>query len=211
MGADRQESVGRGGPPAAPADPSAAHEVTGLLRAWGEGSLEARDRLLPLIYRDLRRRAAARLRHERPGHTLQPTALVNEAYLRLVEQQRVVWHDRAHFFAVAAQMMRRILVDYARSRARGKRPGGAVRVTLDDRIGAQKPFDAELLEIDRALDELAALDERQAQIVELRYFGGLTDDEVAAALGISRSTVTREWQIARGWLYRRITTGRRPT
>jgi RNA polymerase sigma factor (TIGR02999 family) len=211
MGADHPESAGREGPPAAPGDSSAAHQVTGLLQAWGRGSLEARDRLLPLIYRDLRRRAAARLRHERPGHTLQPTALVNEAYMRLVDQQRVVWHDRAHFFAVAAQMMRRILVDYARSRARAKRPGGAVRVTLDDRIGAEKPFDAELLEIDRALDELAALDERQGRIVELRYFGGLTDDEVAAVLGISRSTVTREWQIARGWLYRRITTGRRPT
>ena len=183
-------------------------DVTGLLRAWGLGDLAARDRLMPLVYAELRRQAAGYIRRERVDHTLQPTALVNEAYMRLVGQERVVWHDRAHFFGVAAQMMRRILVDYARGRGREKRFGGAVRVELDDRIGAAAPRDCELLVVDCALTELQAIDSRQAQIVELRYFGGLTDDEVAEALDISRSTVTREWRIAKGWLYRRIVTGR---
>lgn len=183
-------------------------DATGLLRAWAVGDLDARDQLLSLLYADLRRRAAAHLRRERADHTLQPTALVHEAFLRLVGQERVVWQDRAHFLGVAAQMMRRVLVDYARGRGRAKRLGNAVKVTLDDRIGALEPFACELLLIDQALTELATLDPRQGQIVELRYFGGLTDGEVARTLGISRSTVTREWQIARGWLYRRITTGR---
>jgi RNA polymerase sigma-70 factor, ECF subfamily len=183
-------------------------EATGLLRAWGRGDLHARDRLLRLVYIDLRRRAAAYLRRERADHTLQPTALVHEAFLRLAGQERIVWQDRAHFLGVAAQMMRRVLVDYARGRGRTKRLGAAVKVTLDDRVGAVAPFNCELLLIDRALADLAALDSRQAQIVELRYFGGLTDGEIARMLRISRSTVTREWQIARGWLYRRITTGR---
>jgi RNA polymerase sigma-70 factor, ECF subfamily len=183
-------------------------EATGLLRAWGRGDLRARDQLLPLVYTALRRRAAAYLRRERADHTLQPTALVHEAYLRLVEQERVVWQDRAHFLGVAAQMMRRILVDYARRRGRAKRFGAAMKVPLDDRLGAAAPLNCELLLIDHVLTELTALDPRQGQIVELRYFGGLTDGEVAEALGISRSTVTREWQIAKGWLYRRITSGR---
>jgi RNA polymerase sigma factor (TIGR02999 family) len=181
-------------------------EVTGLLRAWGEGDLVARDRLMPLVYTELRRRAATYIRRERIDHTLQPTALVNEAYLRLVGQERVVWQDRAHFFGIAAQMMRRILVDYARGRGRAKRFAAAIRVELDDRIPAAEPRDCELLLIDRALTELTAVDPRQGQIVELRYFGGLDEGEVAAALGVSRSTVTREWRIAKGWLYRRITT-----
>jgi RNA polymerase sigma factor (TIGR02999 family) len=186
-------------------------EVTGLLRAWGLGDIPARDRLLPLVYAELRRTAATYLRRERAGHTLQPTALVHEAYLRLVGQERVLWQDRAHFFGIAAQMMRRVLVDYARGRGRAKRFGGAVRVILDDQMAAAEPVDCELLLIDRALTELSALDPRQGQIVELRYFGGLTDEEVAASLGVSRSTVTREWRIAKGWLYRRITTrGDRP-
>ena len=182
-------------------------EVTGLLRAWGEGDLDARDRLMALVYAELRRRAATYIRRERIDHTLQPTALVNEAYLRLMGQERVVWQDRAHFFAIAAQMMRRILVDYARGRGRAKRFAAAIRVDLDDRIAAAESRDCELLLVDRALTELTAIDPRQGQIVELRYFGGLNDDEVAEALGVSRSTITREWRIAKGWLYRRITSG----
>jgi RNA polymerase sigma-70 factor, ECF subfamily len=163
---------------------------------------------MPLVYAELRRLAARYLRRERPGHSLQPTALVHEAYLRLVGQERVVWQNRAHFFGIAAQMMRRILVDHARGRRRGKRFGDAVRVTLDDRVATVSAPDCELLLLDLALDELTAIDPRQGQIVELRYFGGLSESEIAKVLAISRSTVTREWQIARGWLFRRVTTGR---
>jgi RNA polymerase sigma-70 factor, ECF subfamily len=208
MQTERPPSVNRialprsrqGGPPGG--------EVTDLLRAWGRGDLQARDRLVPLVYAALRRRAAAYLRRERADHTLQPTALVHEAYLRLVGQERVIWQNRAHFLGVAAQMMRRILVDHARGRSRDKRPDAALRVTLDDRVGAAGPRECELLLVDLALTELATLDPRQGRIVELRYFGGLTDEEVAEVLGVSRSTVTREWRIAKGWLYRRMTTGR---
>jgi RNA polymerase sigma factor (TIGR02999 family) len=163
---------------------------------------------MPLVYKELRRRAAAYLRRERSDHTLQPTALVHEAYLRLVGQERVVWQNRAHFYGVAAQMMRRILVDHARGHHRGKRFGDRLKVTLDERVGAAASPDCNLLLLDQALDELTAIDARQGQIVELRYFGGLSESEVAGVLAISRSTVTREWQIARGWLFRRVTTGR---
>ena len=162
---------------------------------------------MPLVYRDLRRRAAAYLRGERADHTLQPTALVHEAYVRLVGQERVTWQNRAHFFGVAAQMMRRVLVDHARRHQAAKRPGVDVKVTLDDQIGATQPRDCEILLLDQALSDLAGIDARQAQIVELRYFGGMSEQEVAAALALSRATVTREWQIARGWLYRRMTGG----
>jgi len=181
--------------------------VSGLLRAWGKGDPSAREKLMPLIYEELRRRAASYLRRERTDHTLQPTALVNEAYLRLVGQERVVWRNRSHFYGVAAQMMRRILVDHARGHRRGKRFGAAIRVPLDEQASTTEPRDCELLLLDRALDELAAIDSQQAQIVELRYFGGMTESEVANVLNVSRSTVTREWLIARGWLYRRVTTG----
>ena len=189
---------------------AAAGAVTSLLRAWGQGDLRARETLMPLVYRELRRQATVYLRRERADHTLQPTALVHEAYLRLVGQERVVWQSRAHFYGIAAQMMRRILVDHARGHRRGKRFGVAVRVPLDDRIGAAEPPDVDLLLLDQALDELTAIDLRQGRIVELRYFGGLSEDEVADVLAISRSTVTREWQIAKGWLFRRVTNGRIP-
>lgn len=182
-------------------------ELTGLLRAWGGGDLDARDELLPLVYDELRRRAAAYLRRERADHTLQPTALIHEAYLRLVGQQRVAWQNRAQFFGLAAQMMRRILVDHARAQRAAKRPAAAMKVSLDDRIGQAASIDCDLLLLDRALSELTAFDPRQARIVELRYFGGLAEHEVAEALAISRSTVTREWQTARAWLYRRMTFG----
>ena len=181
--------------------------VSGLLRAWGEGDLEARERVLPLVYAELRRQAAAYLRRERTDHTLQPTALVNETYLRLIGQERVAWQNRAHFHGVAAQMMRRILVDHARGRGRGKRFGAALRVALDEHVGTVEPLDCELLLLDQALNELGAIDPQQAQIVELRYFGGLTEAEVADVLTVSRSTITREWLIAKGWLYRRMTAG----
>jgi len=160
---------------------------------------------LPLVYRELRRRAAGYLRQERPDHTLQPTALVHEAYLRLVGQERIAWQNRAQFFGVAAQMMRRILVDHARGRRAAKRPAAGLQVMLDERIGATQPRSCDLLALDQALDELTTLDPRGSQIVELRYFGGLSEQEVAEVLSISRSTVTREWQAARTWLYRRMT------
>jgi RNA polymerase sigma-70 factor, ECF subfamily len=179
--------------------------ISDLLRAWGRGDLEARESLLPLVYRELRRRASAYLRRERRDHTLQPTALVHEAYLRLAGQERVTWQNRAHFFGIAARMMRRILVDHAREHQSAKRTGGAFRVALDDQIGAALPPDCEVLLLEEALRELVALDPRQAQIVEFRYFAGMSEQEVAEVLCISRSTVTREWQTARAWLYRRMT------
>ena len=181
--------------------------ISQLLQQWGGGDLQAREDLIPLVYQELRKRAAAYLRRERRDHTLQPTALVNEAYLRLMGQQRVTWLNRAQFFGVAAQIMRRILVDHARGLQAAKRPGG-VRVTLDDGIGTVPPVDCELLMLDGALQELAGIDERQAHIVELKYFGGLSEEEVAAVLSLSRATITREWQSARAWLYRRMTKGR---
>lgn len=181
-----------------------AGTVTELLVAWRDGDIAAREALVPLVDRELRRRAAAYLRRERRDHTLQPTALVNEAYLRLLGQQRASWQNRAQFFAVAAKIMRRVLVDYARERQAAKRPGG-IRVTLDEAARVEPPVACELLMLHDALEALARLDERQAQIVELKYFGGLSEEDVAAVLSLSRATVTREWQSARAWLYRRMT------
>jgi RNA polymerase sigma factor (TIGR02999 family) len=184
-----------------------AGTISQLLRAWGRGDIQAREDLVPLVYQELRRRASAYLRRERPDHTLQPTSLVHEAYIRLMAQTRVSWLNRAQFFALAAQLMRRILVDYARERQSAKRPRG-VRVTFDEGLRAVPPRDCELLMLDDALQDLARLDPRQAEIVELKYFGGLSEPEVAAVMSLSRATVTREWQSARAWLYRRITKGR---
>jgi RNA polymerase sigma factor (TIGR02999 family) len=181
--------------------------ISQLLQAWGRGDEQAREDLVPLVYQELRRRASAYLRRERPDHTLQPTSLVHEAYIRLMAQTRVSWLNRAQFFALAAQLMRRILVDHARERQAAKRPGG-IRVTFDDGVKAVPPPDCELMMLDEGLRDLARLDPRQAEIVELKYFGGLSEAEVAAVLSLSRSTVTREWQSARAWLYRRITKGR---
>jgi len=178
-----------------------------LLHAWALGDVRARDDLLPLVYRELKRWAAAYLRHERLDHTLQPTALVHEAFLRLVGQDHVAWQNRGHFFGIAASMMRRILVDRARAHQRKKRPGAAMRVECDEAVAITEPRDCELLQLDRALDELSTHDPRQGRIVELRYFGGLTEQEVADVLALSRATVTREWQTARAWLFRRMTRG----
>jgi RNA polymerase sigma factor (TIGR02999 family) len=184
-----------------------AGTVSQLLQAWGRGDLQAREDLVPLVYQQLRERAAAYLRHERRDHTLQPTGLVNETYLRLQGQQRVTWFNRAQFFGVAAQIMRRVLVDHARERQAAKRAGG-VKVTLDDDVGTVQPVDSELLGLNDALRELARLDERQAHIVELKYFCGLSEAEVAEVLSLSRATITREWQSARAWLYRRVSEDR---
>jgi RNA polymerase sigma factor (TIGR02999 family) len=180
------------------------HDVTALLRAWSDGDLEARDRLIPLVYAELRRRAAAYLRRERQGHTLQPTALVHEAYLRLVDQNRAEWRNRAQFLAVASQMMRRILVDRARARQMAKRSGRWARVTIDDALAAQAAPDVDVMDLDNALSRLAAFDLRKSQIAEMRFFGGLSLQETGHALGLSVSTVEREWQAARAWLFKEL-------
>jgi RNA polymerase sigma factor (TIGR02999 family) len=182
-------------------------DVSTLLRAWARGDPQAGDALVPLVYQHLRRRAAAYLARERRNHTLQPTALVHETYLRLLGQDRVAWQNRAQFFGVAAGMMRRILVDHARARGAAKRPDGGIRIALAHEVGAVNPPACELLMVDAALRELASLDARQAQIVELRYFGGLSESDVAVMLSLSRRTVTREWQTARAWLFWRLTRG----
>ena len=178
-----------------------------MLQAWGRGDLQARDDLFDLVHRDLRARAAACLRRERRDHSLQPTALIHETYLRLVDQDRVNWQNRTQFLAIAARMMRRILVDHARRRLAIKRPGHGLRVALDDEVGRVEPVPCDVLALHGALEELEQFDERQAQIVELRYFAGMSEDEIATALGVSRSSITREWQMARAWLFRRLTIG----
>ena len=181
--------------------------VSDLLHAWSEGDDQARNDLLPLVYAELRAQAARYMRRERRDHTLQPTALVHEAYLRLIGQSRVSWQNRAHFFGLAAQMMRRILVDHARKHQSLKRPEASLRVAWDDNAVMTPPIDCELLLLDDALTDLANRDSRQAQVVELRYFGGLSEQEVAEVLDVSRATVTRDWNVARAWLYRRMTKG----
>ncbi len=168
------------------------------------GDREALERLLPLVYDELRRIAAGFLRHERPGHTLQPTALVNEAYLRLLGQRSVDWQNRAQFLGIAAQSMRRVLVDHARARAAAKRGGMQTRVTLDDDHAIAPEGDVDVMALDAALEELAVFDPRLAKVVELRFFGGLTNPEVAEALGISVATVDRERVTAVAWLRRRL-------
>lgn len=180
------------------------HDVTELLRAWGNGDLGARDRLLPLVYDELRRRAAARLRRERRGHTLQPTELVHEAYLRLIDQNRAVWQNRAQFFGLASQMMRRILVDRARAHRMAKRSGRWARVTLDEAVVATRPTDVDVLDLDAALTRLAAFDERKSQVAELRFFGGLSLEETGEVLGVSLATVERDWQAGRAWLFKTL-------
>jgi RNA polymerase sigma factor (TIGR02999 family) len=182
---------------------SPSKPVTALLHAWSGGDAHARDELLTLIYGELRRRAAAHFRRERRGHSLQPTALVHEAYLRLIGQQ-VTWKNRAHFFGLASEMMRRILVDHARARKRNKRAGGWTRVELDEAVAMAEERDLDLVALDRALQELSALDPRHGRMVELRFFGGLTLEEAAEVLGASSATVKRDWALARAWLYQRL-------
>lgn len=179
-------------------------EVTQLLQQWSAGRAEALDRLMPLVYDELRRLAASYMRRERPDHTLGASGLVNEAFLRLVDQQDVRWQNRAHFFGIAAQAMRRILVDHARARASSKRGAGEPHLPLEEADALTPMPDADLLALDDALNRLAALDPQQSRIVELRFFGGLTIEETAEVLGISPATVGREWALARAWLYAEI-------
>jgi RNA polymerase sigma factor (TIGR02999 family) len=183
---------------------SSPEEVTQLLVAWGNGNKAALEKLMPLVYDELRRLAHHYMRREHPGHTLQTTALVNEAYFRLVDQKHVHWQNRAHFFAISAQLMRRILIDHARSHQFVKRGGGAHKVSLDDVAVVAQEQAADLLALDDALRSLAAIDERKGRIVELRFFGGLSAEETAEALKISPRTVMREWSMAKAWLYRAI-------
>jgi RNA polymerase sigma-70 factor, ECF subfamily len=180
-------------------------EVTALLRAWGKGDQAAGDRLVPLVYQQLRRRAAAYLRQERPNHTLQATALVHEAFIRLIDQRDAVWQNRSQFYGLASQMMRRVLVDHARRRKMDKRSGQWMRVSLHDAAAPDPGFDVLLL--NTLLDRLAAFDARKSHVVELRYFGGLTLDETAETMGISHATVEREWRAARAWLHTQVADG----
>ena len=187
---------------------SSPGEVTRLLAEVRGGNREAESQLIPLVYNELRRLAQHYMRSERSNHTLQATAVVHEAYLRLVKQRNVTWQNKAHFFAVAASLMRRILCDYARSRGRGKRGGEQKVVPLDEALVFSEEKSEEMIDLDRALTRLAEIDERKSRIVELRFFGGLTVEETAAELGISPETVKRKWHAARAWLYREIHMGK---
>jgi RNA polymerase sigma factor (TIGR02999 family) len=180
-------------------------DVTGLLLDWNGGNRAALDALLPLVYGELRRLARRYMLAENRGHTLEATALVHEAYLRLIDQNRVNWQNRAQFFGVAAQIIRRLLVDHARGRHRLKRGGGELKVTWTENINVPEPVDVDLVVLDDALNSLAEMDSQQSRIVELRFFGGLSIEETAAALDISPATVKRDWAVARAWLYRAIT------
>lgn len=181
-----------------------SHDVTQLLKAWSGGDQQALNALMPTLYAEIRKIAASYLRRERPDHTLQPTALVNEAYMRLVDQNAVQWQNRAHFFGVAANLMRRILVDHARRHRQHKQGGGAIRVSLSEADQEPAPFAPEVLALDEALDALAQFGPRQCWVVELRFFGGLTEKEVAQVLQISERTVRNEWSLAQAWLYREL-------
>jgi RNA polymerase sigma factor (TIGR02999 family) len=178
--------------------------VTQLLVAWSKGDQQAFDALMPEVRKELHRLAAHYMAEEPPGHDLQPTALINEAYLRLVDWKNIKWADRVHFFAMAANMMRRVLVDYARSRDRLKRGGEAIQVSFTEAANVPVPQSAEVLALDKALRELEKIDPRKSQIVEMRFFGGLSQEETAAALNVSVATVRRDWSLARAWLAREL-------
>ena len=177
-----------------------SEDITQLLVAWGKGDQNALEQLMPLVYAELHRLAHRHIRKERPGHTLQTSALLNEAFLRLVDQRDVSWKSRAHFFAIAVQMMRRILVDYARSRGYIKRGGNAQQVSLDEDLMISRQRNADILVLHEALNELATIDERKSKVVELKFFGGLTNEEAAEALGVSPGTVMRDWTLSKAWL-----------
>jgi len=183
---------------------SETHRITGLLRAWGGGREAALQELMPLVHAELRKLARHFLAGERDGHTLQPTALVNEAYLRLIDVRQVRWQDRAHFFAMSARLMRRILIDAARAKRYQKRGGGVGLIAFNEAVAASPMRATELVALDDALTALAAENARKAQVVELRFFGGLTVEETAEALGISPETVMRDWKLARAWLLREL-------
>jgi RNA polymerase sigma-70 factor (ECF subfamily) len=181
-----------------------SQEITQLLLAWTQGDRQALNRLMPLVHGELHRLAHRYMAGERPGHPLQTSALVNEAYLRLIDTSRVRWQNRAHFFAVSAQLMRRILVDVARGRAKLKRGGGAIQVSLDHAMGMSREPGPDVIALDDALTMLAAFDQRKSQVVELRFFGGLSVDETAEVLGVSAMTVMRDWALAKAWLLREL-------
>ena len=195
-------------------DPSRVHTVTELLLSWGQGDTAALDRLVPLLYDDLRRVARRHLRRERPGHSLQPTALVHEVFLRLVDVDRMTLKSRTHFFALSARLMRQILVDHARRQRAGKRGGGATVISLNEAAGAAAPASTpsvDLIALDEALDALSSFDVQQCRVVELRFFAGLNIPEAADALGVSTATVEREWAMAKAWLHQRLSTRREPS
>ena len=181
-----------------------SHEVTQLLMAWNDGDQSALERLIPLVHAELHRIARRYMRNERAGHTLQTSALINEAYLRLIDAQQVHWQNRAHFFGIAAQLMRRVLVDFARSRGYKKRGGGALQVSLDETMVITKERGEDLVALDEALSALSELDERKGRVVEMRFFGGLSEKEIAEALTVSQETVRRDWRLAKSWLRRRL-------
>lgn len=181
-----------------------ASELTDLLVSWSEGNEAALDRLLPFVERELHRIARAQMHHESPGHTLQPTALVNEAYLKLINQRGVKWHNRAHFFAIAAKLMRRILLDHAKTQHRAKRGGHALQVSLSNVILEDTDKSKDLIKLDEAMIELANLDPQKSRIVEMSYFGGLTAEEIAEVVGISTVTVRRHLKFAKAWLRREL-------
>ena len=180
------------------------HEITQLLAQWRAGNQSALDDLYPLVYDELHRLARRYMSRERKGHTLQTTALINEAYVRLVDQKNVPWANRSHFFAISAQIMRRILIDHARRHAYAKRGGGAQQVTLEEVAVISPSLGSELMRLDEALKSLAELDPRRSQVVELKYFGGLNNDEIAGVLKISKNTVIRDWNMARAWLHSQL-------
>src|SRR5208283_804273 len=184
-----------------------SHDVTQLLKAWTTGDEQALEKLTPMVYEQLHRVAQRCMAGERPGHTLQTTALVNEVYLRLVDCAKVNWQDRAHFFAVSAQLMRRILIDFARSRGYQKRGGGLAQVSLDEAATVCSEPDPNLVELDDALKSLAEVDARKSKVVELKFFGGLSTDETAEVLRVSAETVVRDWRLAKVWLLREMSNG----
>lgn len=186
--------------------PEKSPEISVILKDWSGGSRASADALLALVYDELRKIAARYLRKEKSGHTLQPTALVHEAYMKLIDISDINWQDRAHFFAVSANVMRRILVDHARAKLAEKRGGDSQRIALEDAVSLSSETNVDLLAVDEALKELAVLDEQQARIVELRFFGGLTIEETAHVAGVSPATVKREWAMAKAWLHRKLTT-----
>ena len=181
------------------------HQITQLLAEWSEGNQSALDELYPLVYEELHRLARRYMSRERKGHTLQTTALINEAYVRLVDQKNVHWANRSHFFAISAQIMRRILIDHARRHGYAKRGGGAQQVSLEEVALVAGNPGSELLKLDEALKILAEIDPRRCHVVELRYFGGLSNEEIARVLKVSENTVTRDWNLARAWLYQQLT------
>ena len=186
---------------------SSAKEVTQLLMDWGKGDAQALNQLMPLVYNELHRIAGRYLRNERPNHTLQTTALINEAYVRIVDGKSVKWQDRAHFFGVAAQIMRHILVDHARSSRSAKRGGGVQKLTLDEAVAGSQERNLDLVALNDSLNSLAQIDPQQSRIIELRFFGGLTIEETAEVMSISPATVKRDWNMAKAWLYGEINRG----